>query len=269
MRKNLLEFLYGPVTAHTSPQQVGEAVLKLFEDAASEEKDQLVANKKPLTAALKSFGISNEVKSCDQWCEIICDDEAQYREYMALLSDADNMHKLAELGWVAAKCGDQAMSNEKPEMKIGFIELSMLGDASTKEDGGSLETILKKAQEFATTPLDRDDELNPVENDDKSSDDNQKGIGKPKDGSDPKGKPKGTSEGLAIKRALRRWQQESKKGIAPAELADRVLGEKHLHEMTGCAAIPAVEAPLGVPARNRFRKKQQKNDDEQGKPNRQ
>ncbi len=44
MRRNLLEFLFGP-TAVQSGQNLGEDVVKLFEEAADEETEQMVANK--------------------------------------------------------------------------------------------------------------------------------------------------------------------------------------------------------------------------------
>lgn len=193
MRKNLLEFLFGPAAVLESSRTLGEDVVKLFEEAADAETEQMVANKKPLAAALKDIGISNEVIEGPQWCEIHCDDENQYREHVRLLAEPDHMHALAEKGWVFALCGDQAMSNEPPGFKIGFIELNMLGTPENKQDAESLETVLKNAQKFATTPMDRDDDdLNPVETDDKGSKDGQKGVGKAKDGANPEGKPKGS-----------------------------------------------------------------------------
>lgn len=246
MRKNLLEFLFGPSAARESSQTLGEDVVKLFEEAADEETEQLVANKKPLASALKSIGISNEIAEGPQWCEIHCEDENQYREYLNLLANADNMHKLAELGWVAAKCGDQAMSNEAPDFKIGFIELAMIQMPDNKDSAESLETIIKNAQKFATTPLDReDDKLNPVETDIKPSDDGQKGVGKPVDGEKPKGKIKDS--------------------VDASTLTKRMLDEDSLTEMTGVSAVPAIEAPMGVPARSRFQKRQPKKADERRK----
>lgn len=254
MRRNLLEFLFGP-TAVQSGQNLGEDVVKLFEEAADEETEQMVANKKPLAAALKSIGITNEVIEGPQACEINCEDENQYREHVRLLTNPDNMHKLAELGWVFAVLGDVAMSNEKPGFKIGFIELNMLGMEPKSDKVPDLEKVLKDAQKFATTPLDREnDELNPVETDIKPSDDGQKGVGKPTDGEKPKGKIKDS--------------------LSAGDLARRMLDEgSGLQEMTGCAAIPTVESPMGVPSRipkkSRFRNKQRLTKaDDHGTPNR-
>lgn len=256
MRKNLLEFLFGPSAVRESSQTLGEDVVKLFEEADQAETEQMVANKKPLAAALKEIGITNEVVEGPQWCEIHCENEDEYREHLRLLADPDHMHKLAELGWVAAQCGDQAMSNEPPGFKIGFIELNMLETPDNSQDAESLETVIKNAQKFATTPLDREDELNPVQTDIKPSDDNQKGVGKAKYGEDPKGKPKGASESLTAK-----------------DLTRKLLDEDRVNEVTTCSAIPAVEAPMGVPARKPdYRKRLQamrkrRGEDEQGRPN--
>lgn len=241
MRRNLLEFLFGPTAAQSS-QNIGEDVVKLFEEADAEETEQMVANKKPLATALKSIGITNEVIEGPQACEINCDDENQYREHVRLLTDPDNMHKLAELGWVFAVLGDVAMTNEPPGFKIGFIELNMLGMEPKTDKAPDLEKVMKDAQKFATTPLDREnDKLNPVETDIKPSDDGQKGVGKPTDGKKPEGKIKDS--------------------LSAGDLARRMLDEEgSLQEMTGCSAIPTVESPMGVPSRipkkSRFRGKQ-------------
>jgi len=151
--------------------------------------------------------------------------------------------------------GDVAMSNEKPGFKIGFIELNMLGMEPKSDNVPDLEKVLKDAQKFATTPLDReDDKLNPVETDIKPSDDCQKGVGKPTDGDKPKGKIKDS--------------------LSDSDLARRMLDEESgLQEMTGCSAIPTVESPMGVPSRipkkSRFRNKQRLTKaDDHGTPNR-
>lgn len=270
MRKNLLEFLFGPAAVLESSQSLGEDVVKLFEEAAEAETEQMVANKKPLAAALKDMGISNAVVEGPQWCEIHCDDEAQYREHVKLLVDPDNMHKLAEKGWVFALCGDQAMSNEPPGFKIGFIELNMLGMPENKAKADSLETVLKNAQKFATTPLERDDDLNPVETDDKGSKDNQKGVGKAKDGADPEGKPKGASkksESLTAKALASRMLDEDEvkcpecgsTSITHREKGTATTGAKFtcnackfawkapISEATTCSAIPTTTASMGAP----------------------
>lgn len=260
MRKNLLEFLFGEAAVQQSSTTLGEEVVRLFEEAAGEETEQMIANKKPLAAALKDIGITAEVEEGPEWCEIRCEDECEYREYMEKLRDPDAMHKLAEKGWVMAQCGDQHMSNEAPCLKIGFIELKMLDMPDNKQDVPDLNNVLKNAQKFATTPMDRDDDLNPVETDDKTSDDNQKGVGKAKDGADPEGKPKGSTKS---------------ESATAKDLAKRMLDEDDLSEMTGAGAIPAIEKPIGTMkptgptsrARSRLAAlRKRRGEDEQGKP---
>lgn len=237
MRKNLLEFLFGASAVRES-QTLGEDVVRLFEEAADEETEAMVADKKPLAAALKSIGISHEVIEGPQWAEIQCDDEQDYREYMAKLRDPDAMHTLAQKGWVMAQCGDQAMGNEPPGFKIGFIEIAT-AETDDKapvhtEDSTSpdLEKVVKDAQKFAATEMPHDDDMNPVEFDKKGSEDGQKGVGKATDGKAPEGKPKGSTK-----------QTESKRGKTAKQMTESLL------EMTMASAIPAVEAPMAAPAR--------------------
>ena len=248
MRKNLLEFLFGQNAVNESSRNLGEDVVKLFEDAAGEEVEQMTASKKPLSAALKTIGVSASVDECPQACEIKFNNETDYREAVSVLNDADNIHTLAELGWVVAKCGDAGMSAAAPDYKIGFIEIST-PDASDSDKPKDMDKIVKDAQKFAATEMSRDDDMNPVETDHKPGKDGQKGIGKEKEGAKPEGKPKGVGE------SKRRFN-----ALEAKQLADQMLESGKITEMTGCSAIPAVDGPpLGtvssVPNRNRFRSK--------------
>ncbi len=256
MRKNLLEFLFG-ATAVRESQTLGEDVVRLFEEAADEETEQMVADKKPLAAALKSIGISHEVIEGPQGAILCCDDEEDYREYMAKLRDPDGMAKLAEKGWVVAQCGDQAMTNEPASFKIGFIEI-YTPEADDKDKAPDLEKIIKDGQKFAATEPDHDDSMNPVEFDDKGSKDGQKGVGDPKDGATPEGKPKGSTKKTE---SLRSKSMKSASSVAESLL-----------ETTMASAVPALEAPMGVPARKLdYRKRLQalrkrRGEDEHGNP---
>ena len=113
-------------------------------------------------------------------------DREEYISAINALTDPDTMHKLAVKGWVATKCGDQAMSQEEPEYKIRFLEIST-AEGSDKDKGEDQEAILKKAQEFASTEVDRDDEMNPVEQLPSKMGPKDKGVGKTTDGANPKG----------------------------------------------------------------------------------
>lgn len=230
MRTNLLEFLFGEAVAReTEGHDLGEQIVKLFEEADEVEGIEMVANKKPLADALKSLGIDEPVEAGAQWCEIHCDDDAEYHEYCRILADADNMHKLAQMGWVMVKCGDTAMSNEKPDYKIGFMEIQT-PEPEDKEKPEDAEKLRKQAQKDASTEFKRDDKLNPVELDDPDMGGKREGVGKPSDGADPEGKPKGTAKKV----------KESK---SPKALVDELL------EATMSPAVPAFPsggAPMSV-----------------------
>jgi len=297
-----MQFLFGANAVSESSRTLGADVVKLFEEAAEEETDQLAANKKPLATALKAVGISAKVNDC---CEIVLDDGGEYKEYMAKLTDPDNMHKLAELGWVVAAGGDAGMSNEAPDYKIGFVELTTV-ETGDSDKAPELEKVLKDAQKFSATAVDRDDDSeSPIENDVKGSDDKQKGVGKPADGKKPEGKPKGsTAESRSTYSVCKECGEKYPSGtrvnardgkMVPCECGSteyrhgvrenadlqahrnrhkgstaKQVADSLLDEMTACAAIPPVDGPpigmVGRPA-DRFRPKKKKLDAPR-KPNR-
>jgi hypothetical protein len=264
MRKNLLEFLFGDVAAPTKSDDLGEDIVKFFEDADELEAVEMVANKKPLGDALSSIGISSKVEPGYQMAEVRFSDANEYREADRLLSDPENVHKLAELGWVCTREGDIAQTNEPAEYKLNFVEISVASDLSNKDKAPDLEKVLKQGQEFAAKPVDRDDEMNPVENtrSDKKGE-KQAGIGKAKDGDEPEGKPKGSTKKTESRtaRELTNKMLESqsldehtpsanlgsKKKQAPYFRTDKNLGKKKkVTETTMAAAIPPVESPMAT-----------------------
>jgi predicted RNA-binding Zn-ribbon protein involved in translation (DUF1610 family) len=189
------------VVRETQNRDLGEQIVELFEKADEVEGVEMVANKKPLADALKALGVSATVETGAQCCEIHCDDDAEYHEYCRKLVDADAMAKLAEMGWVMVRCGDQAMSNEKPDYKIGFIEIEChyTGAQEKPGKGEDAEKIRKDAQKDAATEFERKTSKdaakgNTVELDDPDMGGKREGIGKPSDGKDPEGKPKGTAK---------------------------------------------------------------------------
>jgi hypothetical protein len=195
MKKNLLEFLYGVSQQEAEVDTVlDEEFAALLEQADKEEAEAMKAEKSPLSAALKSIGITGEALHDDpEGFALITDDRATYLEACAKLADPDAMHTLAVKGWVASNCGDQAMSNEAPEYKIRFLEITTTeGDGeSNTEKGGSESSIIKQGREFATEEPDHDDELNPVDHDAPEGNKLKKvKVGKPTDGAKPKGEIK-------------------------------------------------------------------------------
>lgn len=239
MRNNLLEFLFGETAMQCPNDDLGDSIVKIFEEAAELEAVEMVANKKPLADALKSIGVSGAVEPSYQRAELCFTDGAAYREAVCTLSDHDNIHKLAEMGWVAAFGGDIAQTNEPAEYKVNFIEISTCSDGENEQKAPDLEKVLKDGQKFASTPIDRDDEMNPVDNtrDDKKGE-KQAGVGKAKEGEDPEGKPKGSTKKTEALTAEQRVNQlletpdiaecelGSERSQAPFFRTDKNLGKK-------------------------------------------
>ena len=192
MKKNLLEFLYGVSQQEAEADAVlDEDFARLLERADAEEAKAMKAEKSPLSTALKAIGISGEAlhEDPDGFCLITADKDT-YTEACAKLSEPDNMHTLAVKGWVASHGGDQAMSNEAPEYKIKFLEITTTeGDGENNPETGEKEsTVIKAGREFATEEPDHDDELNPVDHDAPEGNKLAKvKVGKPTDGAKPKG----------------------------------------------------------------------------------
>lgn len=241
---NLLEFLFGSTAAHKSAD-IGEDIVRLFEQAETAEKFEPVkSEKKPLSAALKALGVKASVVAGVQWCEIHCSDETDYKDYLAKLTEPDAMNKLAEMGWVMVRCGDQAMSNEAPDYKIGFIEIQTAEGNDMDKPDEKITAIVKQGQEFATTPVATDDESNPVERETGKPDTKQggkkKGVGDPKDGKNPEGKPKGST------------------GKVKEARAQRIVGNL-LDEMTGTSSMGTFAGGNFPPLGAAQRKPKQKN----------
>jgi hypothetical protein len=192
MKKDLLEFLYGVSQQESEADAVlDEDFAKLLERADAEEAEAMQAEKTPLSTALKAIGITGEAlhEDPDGFC-LITDDRETYFEACRKLSEPDNMHTLAVKGWVASHGGDQAMSNEAPEFKIKFLEITTTeGDGEDNSETAEKEsTIIKKGREFATEEPEHDDELSPVDHTAPEGNKLKKvTIGKPTDGEKPKG----------------------------------------------------------------------------------
>jgi len=192
MKNNLLEFLYGVSQQEAEVENIlDESFAELLERADAEEAEAMQAEKTPLSAALKAIGISGEAlhEDPDGFC-LITDDRETYNEACRKLSEPDNMHTLAVKGWVATHGGDQAMSNEAPEYKIKFLEITTTeGDGTENPTSGESDTaIMKAGREFATEEPEHDDELSPVDHTAPEGNKLKKvSIGKATDGEQPKG----------------------------------------------------------------------------------
>jgi hypothetical protein len=207
MKKNLFKFLFGE-------SQVDDELASLVEDIADAEVDgDLKVEKAPLAKALSSIGIeAKSLESDPRGLALVFSDGDEFRAAHAVLNEPDSLHKLAELGWVYSLVGDVAQINEPAEWRIRFLEISTSEPANETPSPASHKTrvarvsaVMKKAREFATTPLDRDDDdLNPVDNESGEVEGGkEEGVGKAKDGEKRKGKVKGVSEGYSIHRISR------------------------------------------------------------------
>jgi hypothetical protein len=196
MKTNLLEFLYGVSQQQSEIDLLAEDFAELLEKADEAEAESLATDKAPLSAALKSIGINGSgLQEDPEGFVLITDDREQYVQAVALLNDPEAMHTLAKKGWVAFKCGDQAMTNEEPEYKLRFLEIDT-AETSDDESGQDDEEIMKKAREFATEEPDHDDE-NPVEHDAPEGNSLAKvKIGKATDGKKPEGSVKDSAQSV-------------------------------------------------------------------------
>jgi hypothetical protein len=223
--KDLLSFLFlESAEADAAELNIEENLEQLFEAAAEAEEGELQPKKTPLAKALSQFGISDADLVLDpEGFSLTTDNRQRYEDALTVLGTPEAMHKLAEMGWVVTKPGDPAMGNEPAQYRIRFLEITTVDANDREPKGGTYDTanreeVIKKAQEFATTPMDRDDELSPVEAEKAKADDEEpdrnnvpfgygvksggydrknkkpdglakdkhKGVGEPKDGEDPK-----------------------------------------------------------------------------------
>ncbi len=178
MKKNLIGFLFGESQEISRQEdEITENLQHIFDACAEEESGGIESKKTPLAKALKAIGIDKaELELDPRGFALAISDGQEYANTITLLSQPDAIHKLAELGWVVVKSGDSAMSNEPAEYHVRFLEICEV-DPAEGEKGEDEEAMHKKAQEFATTELDRDQDFTKPKGD---------GVGKPKEGEKPK-----------------------------------------------------------------------------------
>lgn len=198
MAKNLLRMLF-------VESQVDEELAALVEEVADidmGDEATIKVDKAPLAKIVSALGIEGGTLEADpRGLSMSFDDGDLFRAAHAILNEPDSMHKLASAGWVYSLQGDVAQANEPADFRIRFLEIDEIepedmkasADAGIETRNNKIKDILKKGREFATTKPEHNDD-NPVEFDDKSSDDRNKGVGKEKDGAQPEGKPKGSTK---------------------------------------------------------------------------
>jgi hypothetical protein len=199
--KDLLKFLYGVSQEESLADDLNEEFVELFEKADREEEGALTAEKSPLSAALKAIGVeSTNLQEDPRGFALVTDDKVQYLAALNKLTTPEAMHTLATKGWVATKCGDQAMANEAPQYKIGFLEIST-AEAGDKEKAEKVTAIIKQGREYMLAEPEHDDDLNPVDHEasgDTELGGKRDGVGKPTDGKQPEGKIKDSIDGYQL-----------------------------------------------------------------------
>ena len=146
--KRLIEYLF-------TESQEAAALEGLAEElGVAWESGELKRDKAPLEKALKKLGLSGGVEECPGGFVMKLGSQG-YKAACLALECPNNMHTLAELGWVAALGGDQAQTAEQPECTVKFYELTSPDEGAEKAP--DLEKTLKAAREFATEPMDRDE----------------------------------------------------------------------------------------------------------------
>lgn len=200
--KSLLAYLFEDSQAEMELDETRAAIEHVLEQA--EQQEPIQAERTPLVKALRALPLDfadTDLEYDPEGFSLSCAEERTYRHAVTLLMEPDAMERLARLGWVVTRCGDRAMSNEAPEFRIRFLEITTCDandDSSWPAPNPDLiKQAIKKGREFATEPFDRDD-ANPVE-DDEATDQQQAGVSQAKSGSDPEGKPKtGKSRSEAV-----------------------------------------------------------------------
>lgn len=193
MAKDLLKFLFGE-------SQVDDEIAGIVESIADMDTDggaDLKVEKKPLASALSDLGIDTKGLENDvRGLSLVFPDGDEYRSAHAILNEPENLHKLAQLGWVFSTQGDVAMTREPSEFRLRFLEIDNveLSKETPKPTKGTaknskLSAVIKKGREFATTAPDHDDE-NPVSHAAPKKGSRDKGVGSEKHGANPEGSPK-------------------------------------------------------------------------------
>ena len=155
-KTNLISFLFGESQGGDKPDSSLDVDLaRLFEASAKEEG--IISKKTPLAKALKKLGLDVELELDPGGFSVSFENGADYQVSLAILAIPDNMHTLATMGWVFARRGDTTMAGDVPDFRIRFMDVSQV-EAATGDKTESLRDILKKAQEYATTPVEADAE---------------------------------------------------------------------------------------------------------------
>jgi hypothetical protein len=207
---HLLKFLYGESQIREELSGIGPDLARLLEAADSVEHDTLKHSKVELRTALKELGIEGEIKEDPAGGCLCLDDGEGYAHVLRVLAEPSAIHRLAELGWVAEKVGDAAMTNEPAHYRVKFLEIDLADTTSSEPAMTHAKTMAftkkenEQARAFASTPMDR--EAPAIKAGGKTT-----GVGKATSGEAPEGKPKGSV------------RDNLSKGMTAAQIAARLL----------------------------------------------
>jgi hypothetical protein len=235
----------------------------LAESWSSDER--LEGKKAPLQAALKKAGVelsSFELSPASAQGGFMLRTSCPevFNQAVEALSSPDGLAAMAEGGWLAAMGGDRGTSAEG-QFEIYLVSIDGDEEPSDSEKLVNMDKLAKDSYDFVNEPLsDREDE--------KSSGDNQKGVGSAKDGAkaekaihdsqdgfESEGEENAWVDGWAAAKAKKPatdnphergpLHDEWLNGWRAAATTSRMGGFKQDECFTAAGAIPAIEAPLG------------------------
>lgn len=174
MKRNLLQFLFQDSQEQSAIDALGDEFAELLAEA--DEAEEIKPTKTPLITALSGLDIgAGDLEMDTMGFLFVTDKKERYDDVWCKLQEPDQMHKLAEQGWIAVRCEDTATQREEPAFTIRFIEITTVETSDAKR-GEAQKAIVKKAREFATTPVDREDDFTKPKG---------SGVGKATDGKTP------------------------------------------------------------------------------------
>lgn len=215
---HLLKFLFGESQIRDELAGIGNDLSRLLEAADGVEHEAMKHSKADLRTALKELAIEGDIKEDPAGACLCLPDGEAYAHVLRALGEPGNIHRLAELGWVAEKVGDVAMTNEPAHYRVKFLEIDTADTTSSEPAMTHAKTMVftkkenEQARQHASTPLDRKDTT--VKDGGKTT-----GVGKPKEGENPEGSPKGSEK--SIRDSLRR-------GMTAAQMAAQLLEDDYV-----------------------------------------
>jgi hypothetical protein len=126
MPKDLLNFLFAESFKPDTDEVIAEVVGMMA------EAEELEVRKQPLEKALKELGLDGSKIEVDpNGAFLKLDDACKYQDLASKLKQAENIVKLAELGWVATYANDTSSNNDPACFVINFIDIAEVEPADS------------------------------------------------------------------------------------------------------------------------------------------